>query len=79
MARPDPNQRRETEKTEEPRPRTIREALQRQGRTQLVGEKMKSDAGLGVRFKSSRATLFRFDLARGNEGYKAQFRFSASF
>jgi hypothetical protein len=42
-------------------------------------DKMKSDAGLGVRFKSSRATLFRFDLARGNEGYKAQFRFSASF
>jgi len=41
--------------------------------------KMKSDAGIGFRFKGSRATLFRFDLARGNEGYKAQFRFSASF
>jgi hypothetical protein len=41
--------------------------------------KMKSDAGIGFRFKSSRATLFRFDLARSNEGFKAQFRFSASF
>jgi len=41
--------------------------------------KMKSDFGIGLRFKSSRATLFRFDLARSNEGIKPQFRFSASF
>jgi hypothetical protein len=41
--------------------------------------KMKSDFGIGFRFKSSRATLFRFDLARSNEGIKPQFRFSASF
>ncbi len=41
--------------------------------------KMKSDAGIGFRFKSSRATLFRLDLARSNEGYQIQFRFSAPF
>ena len=41
--------------------------------------KMKSDAGIGFRFKTSRATLFRFDLARSNEGIVPQFRFSASF
>ncbi len=41
--------------------------------------KMKSDAGIGFRVKSSRATLFRLDVARSNEGYKLQLRFSAPF
>ena len=41
--------------------------------------KMKSDAGLGLRLKSSRATLFRLDVARSNEGVQCQFRFSAVF
>ena len=40
---------------------------------------MKSDAGVGFRFKSSRATLFRLDVARSNEGIYFQFRFSAVF
>lgn len=47
--------------------------------TRLSKNKMKSDVGIGFRFKSSRATLLRFDLARSNEGFKPQFRFSASF
>lgn len=41
--------------------------------------KMKSDAGGGFRFKSSRTTLFRFDVARSNEGFQYQLRFSAVF
>jgi outer membrane translocation and assembly module TamA len=41
--------------------------------------KMKSDAGIGIRFKSSRVTMFRLDIARSNEGIIYQFRFSASF
>jgi hypothetical protein len=41
--------------------------------------KMKSDFGIGFRFKSSRATLFRWDNAWSNEGFKMQFRVSASF
>jgi len=41
--------------------------------------KMKSDAGIGFRFKSSRTTLFRLDIARSNEGVHFQFRFSPVF
>jgi len=41
--------------------------------------KMKSDGGVGLRFKSSRTTMFRLDIARGNEGFRFQFRFSAAF
>ena len=41
--------------------------------------KMKSDVGGGFRFKSSRATLFRLDLAGSNEGVYFQFRTSKSF
>jgi hypothetical protein len=46
MYKPDPKLRPETNKLEEPRPRTIREALMRQSRNQLVGEKMKLDGGV---------------------------------
>jgi hypothetical protein len=47
--------------------------------TRLSVDKMKSDAGIGIRFKSSRATLFRLDVARSNEGIVFQFRTSAVF
>jgi len=47
--------------------------------TRLSIDKMKSDAGFGVRFKSSRTTLFRLDIARSNEGVYFQFRFSPAF
>lgn len=45
----------------------------------LAINKMKSDAGIGFRLKSSRATLFRLDVARSNEGIQFQYRFSAVF
>ncbi len=47
--------------------------------TRLSLDKMKSDAGLGIRFKSSRTTMFRLDIARSNEGVHFQFRFSPVF
>jgi outer membrane protein assembly factor BamA len=42
-------------------------------------DKLKSDFGLGFRVKSTEATLFRLDVARGNEGTRFQFRFSQVF
>ena len=45
----------------------------------LALNKMKSDGGVGFRFKSSRSTMFRLDQAWGNEGARTQFRFSAVF
>jgi outer membrane protein assembly factor BamA len=47
--------------------------------SRLSLNKLKSDFGAGFRFKSSRSTLFRLDVARGNEGVKFNFRFSKSF
>jgi hypothetical protein len=41
--------------------------------------KLKSNWGIGFRFKSSRSTLFRLDQAFSNEGPRTQFRFSAVF
>ena len=54
------------------------------GTVALIGDRLsldelKSDAGVGFRIKSSRSTLFRLDLAYGNEGWMAQFRMSAVF
>ncbi len=54
------------------------------GTVALIGDRisldeLKSDAGVGFRIKSSRSTLFRLDLAYGNEGWAAQFRMSAVF
>jgi outer membrane protein assembly factor BamA len=40
---------------------------------------MNSDAGVGLRVKSSRSTLMRIDQAWGSEGYHLQFRFKAAF
>ena len=45
MAKPETNLRPDTGTQEETRPRTIREALMRQHRDQLMGEKMKQDGG----------------------------------
>lgn len=42
-------------------------------------DKLKSDWGIGFRFKTSRSTIFRIDQAFSNEGPKTQFRFSAVF
>ena len=41
--------------------------------------KLKSDWGIGFRFKTSRSTLLRIDQAFSNEGPITQFRVSASF
>ncbi len=46
MAKPDVNLRKDTGTAEQSRPRTIREALLRQNRNQLAGEKMKQDGGV---------------------------------
>jgi hypothetical protein len=46
MAKPDVTLRQDDGFTEHSRPRTIKEALLRQNRTQLVGEKMKQDGGV---------------------------------
>lgn len=46
MAKPDVTLRQDDGFTEHSRPRTIAEALRRQNRTQLVGEKMKQDGGV---------------------------------
>jgi hypothetical protein len=46
MAKPDVSLRQEDGFTEHSRPRTIAEALKRQNRTELVGEKMKQDGGV---------------------------------
>ncbi len=45
MAKPEARLRPDDGQADEPRPRTIKEALQRQHRSQLVGEKMKQDGG----------------------------------
>lgn len=45
MAKPDAQLRPDDGKADLPRPRTIKEALMRQNRTQLVGEKMKQEGG----------------------------------
>jgi hypothetical protein len=42
-------------------------------------DKLKSDFGIGFRIKTTESTLFRFDIARGNEGIRYQFRFSPVF
>jgi hypothetical protein len=47
--------------------------------SRLSINEMKSDAGFGFRLKSSRTTLFRLDIARSNEGFHFQFRFSPVF
>ena len=41
--------------------------------------KLKSNWGLGLRFKTSSSTLFRIDQAFSNEGSRTQVRFSAVF
>jgi hypothetical protein len=46
MAKPDVTLRQDDGFTEHSRPRTIKEALMRQNRTQLVGDKMKQDGGV---------------------------------
>jgi hypothetical protein len=46
MAKPDPQLRPDDGKSDQPRPRTIKEALMRQNRSQLAGEKMKQDGGI---------------------------------
>jgi hypothetical protein len=38
-------------------------------------DSLKSDFGVGFRSKTSEATLFRLDVARGDEGTRFQFRF----
>jgi len=53
MAKPDSELRPDQGTSEEPRPRTIREAMQRQHRNQLVGEKMKQDGGVRRRLEMS--------------------------
>jgi hypothetical protein len=45
MAKPEVNLRDDTGTAEQPRPRTIKEALQRQNRNQLAGQKMKQEGG----------------------------------
>lgn len=52
MAKPETNLRQDTGTAEQPKPRTIKEALLRQNRNQRVGEKMKQDGG---------TTRFRLD------------------
>ena len=47
--------------------------------SRLSIDKMKSDAGFGIRFKSSRTTLLRLDIARSNEGIHFQFRVHPAF
>jgi hypothetical protein len=47
MAKPDVNLRPDTGTAEQTRPRTIKEALQRNNRNQMVGQKMKQDGGTG--------------------------------
>jgi hypothetical protein len=42
-------------------------------------DQLKSNWGIGARFKSSRSTIFRIDQAFSNEGARTQFRFSAVF
>jgi hemolysin activation/secretion protein len=42
-------------------------------------DKLKSDFGIGFRLKTTESTLFRLDIARGNEGTRFQFRFSQVF
>jgi hypothetical protein len=42
-------------------------------------DKLKSNWGIGVRFKTSRATVFRIDQSFSNEGARTQVRFSAVF
>jgi hypothetical protein len=46
MVKPDPPSRPDTGTAEQSRPRTIKEAMMRQNRNQLAGEKMKQDAGV---------------------------------
>ena len=45
----------------------------------LSRNNLKSDWGVGIRFKTSQSTLFRIDQAFSNEGSKTQFRVSAVF
>ncbi len=51
MAKPDVTLRQDDGFTEHSRPRTIKEALMRQNRTQLVGEKMKQNGGVNRRLE----------------------------
>jgi len=47
--------------------------------SKLSLDNLKSDWGIGFRFKSSRSTLLRIDQAFSNEGPITQIRFSAVF
>jgi hypothetical protein len=62
MAKPDLNPRKDEGKAEQPRPRTIKEALARQGITEPPGQKMKQEGGVRRRLELSsvdaRATPF---------------------
>ncbi len=62
MAKPDLNPRKDEGKAEQPRPRTIKEALARQGITEPPGQKIKQDGGVRRRLEISsvdaRATPF---------------------
>ncbi len=51
MAKPDPRLRPDNGTAEESRPRTIKEAMLRQHRNQLVGEKMKQEGGVNQRVR----------------------------
>ena len=53
MAKPDVTLRQDDGFTEHSRPKTIKEALMRQNRTQLVGEKMKQDGGVSRHLEMS--------------------------
>jgi outer membrane translocation and assembly module TamA len=45
----------------------------------LFFSKLKSNLGMGIRFKSSRSTILRLDQTWGSEGAKTQVRVSAVF
>jgi hypothetical protein len=53
LARPDAQLRPDNGAAEESRPRTIKEALMRQNRSQLIGEKMKQEGGVRARLEMS--------------------------
>ncbi len=68
MAKPESNTRPGTGTAEQSRPRTIKEALARQNRNQLVGDKMKQDGGVRRRLEftalDAKATPFgQYDAA----------------
>jgi len=47
--------------------------------TRISLDNLKTDWGIGFRYKTSRSTLFRLDQAFSNEGPITQFRFAKVF